>query len=161
MAMAGALLSAGLDNPRFGLVLIGAGMLGLDCTLVAVAPIYWLFAGALVVIGVAALILTNTTNSMVQLSTEPAMRRRVMTLRAGVVGVIVARRAAKYDIEILRVRMNSTNCHRRYNPMKKQAIENTSERSVFKTERITKDWNEVGTFQAQINLCGFWGEHKG
>jgi len=37
-----------------------------------------------VVIGVAALTLTNTTNSMMQLSTEPAMRGRVMALRLAV-----------------------------------------------------------------------------
>ena len=34
--------------------------------------------------GVAALTLTNTTNSLMQLSTEPAMRGRVMALRVGV-----------------------------------------------------------------------------
>lgn len=52
--------------------------------LAALAPGYWLFAAALVVIGVAALIFTNTTNSLMQLSTEPAMRGRVMALRLGV-----------------------------------------------------------------------------
>jgi MFS family permease len=50
----------------------------------AIAPGYWWFAGALVVVGVAALILTNNTNSMMQLSTEPAMRGRVMALRLAV-----------------------------------------------------------------------------
>ena len=50
----------------------------------AVAPGYWLFAGALVVIGVASLTFLNTTNSLMQLSTEPAMRGRVMALRVGV-----------------------------------------------------------------------------
>jgi len=34
--------------------------------------------------GVAALTLTNTSNSLMQRSTEPAMRRRVMALRVGV-----------------------------------------------------------------------------
>ncbi len=52
--------------------------------LAAIAPGYWFFAGALVVIGVAALTLTNTTNSLMQLSTEPAMRGRVMALRVGI-----------------------------------------------------------------------------
>lgn len=45
-----------------------------------------------------------------------------------IVGVIVARRATKYDVEILRVLMNSTNFRRRYDPMKEQAIEITFER---------------------------------
>jgi MFS family permease len=81
---AGALLAAGRSKARFGAVLLGSGLFGLGCTLAALAPNYWVFAGALVVIGVAALTLTNTTNSLMQLSTEPAMRGRVMALRIGV-----------------------------------------------------------------------------
>jgi type IV secretion system protein VirB4 len=30
---------------------------------------------------------------------------------------------------------------------------------MFRTERITRDWEEAGAFQAQINLYGFWDEH--
>ncbi|MFG1465367.1 MFS transporter [Xanthobacter sp. DSM 24535] len=82
--MVGALLSAGRDRPRFGLLLVGAGVFGLGCTFAAIAPSYWLFAIALVVIGVAALTFTNTTNSLMQLSTEPTMRGRVMALRVGI-----------------------------------------------------------------------------
>ena len=59
-------------------------MFGLGCALAALSPAYWLFAGALVVIGVAALTVTNASNSLMQLSTEPAMRGRVMALRVGV-----------------------------------------------------------------------------
>ena len=66
------------------LLLTGAVIFGIGCTLAALAPSYWLFAGALVIIGVAALTLTNTTNSLMQLSTEPAMRGRVMALRVGI-----------------------------------------------------------------------------
>jgi len=82
--MAGALLGAQRNKPRFDLLLIGAGVFGFGCTLAAFAPSYWFFAAALVVIGVAALTLTNTTNSLMQLSTEPAMRGRVMALRVAV-----------------------------------------------------------------------------
>jgi MFS family permease len=82
--ISGALLAAGRDRPRFISLLIGAGTFGLGCTLAAIAPSYWLFAGALVVIGVAALTFTNATNSLMQLSTEPAMRGRVMALRLGI-----------------------------------------------------------------------------
>jgi predicted MFS family arabinose efflux permease len=82
--VAGALLSAGRDRPRFSLLLVGAAVFGLGCTLAALAPSYWLFAAALVVIGVAALTFANTTNSLMQLSTEPAMRGRVMALRVGI-----------------------------------------------------------------------------
>ena len=82
--VAGALLAAGRDRPRFTSLLIGVAIFGLGCTLAAIAPSYWLFAGALVVIGVAALTFTNATNSLMQLSTEPAMRGRVMALRVGI-----------------------------------------------------------------------------
>jgi len=80
----GALLNAGRERPGFEALLVGAAIFGLGCALAAIAPTYWLFAVALVVIGVAALTVTNTTNSLMQLSTEPAMRGRVMALRIGV-----------------------------------------------------------------------------
>ena len=82
--VAGALLGARRDEPGFQLLLIGAVLFGLGCTLAALAPGYWFFAGALVVIGVAALTFTNATNSLMQLSTEATMRGRVMALRVGV-----------------------------------------------------------------------------
>ncbi|MFT4120641.1 MFS transporter [Bradyrhizobium sp.] len=82
--MSGALLAANRERPRFNLLLLGAAIFGLGCTLAALAPGYWLFAAALVVIGVAALTVMNTSNALMQLSTEPAMRGRVMALRLGV-----------------------------------------------------------------------------
>lgn len=50
----------------------------------ALAPNNWLFAVALVIIGVGAMTFSNTTNSLMQLTTEPAMRGRVIALRVGV-----------------------------------------------------------------------------
>jgi MFS family permease len=47
-------------------------------------PTYWLFGLVLVLIGVSALTITNSTNSLIQLSTEPAMRGRVMAIRLAV-----------------------------------------------------------------------------
>ncbi|MGX1102240.1 MULTISPECIES: MFS transporter [Bradyrhizobium] len=82
--MSGALLAASREEPRFGSLMLGSAIFGLGCTLAALAPGYWLFAAALVVIGVAALTVTNTSNALMQLSTEPAMRGRVMALRLGV-----------------------------------------------------------------------------
>jgi len=82
--ISGALLAAGRGNPNFGSLLLGAGVFGIGCTLAALSPGYWWFAAALVLIGVAALTFTNGTNSMMQLSTEPAMRGRVMALRVAV-----------------------------------------------------------------------------
>ncbi len=82
--IAGALLAAGRERPKFMSLLVGAGIFGLGCTLAAIAPGYWLFAAALVMIGVAAITFTNTSNSLMQLSTAPAMRGRVMALRVSV-----------------------------------------------------------------------------
>ncbi|WP_404712206.1 MFS transporter [Sphingomonas sp. MMS24-J13] len=80
----GALLAAGRERPRFGLLTIGACVFGVGCTLAAFAPSYWFFAAALVVIGVAALTFTNSSNGLMQLTTAPAMRGRVMAIRLAV-----------------------------------------------------------------------------
>jgi MFS family permease len=82
--LSGALFAAGRQKPGLPSLLGGAGVFGLGSTLAALAPGYWWFAAALVVIGAAALTFTNGTNSIMQLSTEPAMRGRVMALRVGI-----------------------------------------------------------------------------
>jgi MFS family permease len=82
--LSGALFAADRQRSNLTYLLVGAAVFGLGCTLAALAPGYWWFAAALVIIGVAALTLTNGTNSIMQLSTEPAMRGRVMALRLAV-----------------------------------------------------------------------------
>ncbi|MGD0733295.1 MAG: MFS transporter, partial [Terracidiphilus sp.] len=82
--LSGALFAAGRKRPGLPSLLVGAGVFGLGCTLGALAPGYWWFAGALAVSGAAVLIFSNGTNSIMQLSTEPSMRGRVMALRVGV-----------------------------------------------------------------------------
>ncbi|QXQ17114.1 MFS transporter [Pseudomonas tolaasii] len=82
--IAGALIAAGSERPQFKSLLTGAAVFGLGCTLAAVAPNYWTFAIALVIIGVGAMTFSNTTNSLMQLTTEPAMRGRVIALRVAV-----------------------------------------------------------------------------
>ena len=82
--MSGALLATGRDKPNFGSLLLGTGVFGIGCSFAALSPGYWWFAAALAVIGVAALTFTNATNSMMQLSTKPTMRGRVMAIRVGV-----------------------------------------------------------------------------
>jgi MFS family permease len=82
--IAGALFNASQDRPRFESLLVGAAVFGLGCALAAIAPSYVWFACALVIIGIAALLMINATNSLMQLSTEPAMRGRVMALRLAV-----------------------------------------------------------------------------
>ncbi|PFH30004.1 MULTISPECIES: MFS transporter [Burkholderia] len=82
--ISGALLAARRERPLFRHLWIGATMFGVGCTLGAIAPGYWLFAAALVLTGVAAMTFTTSTNALMQLSTEPAMRGRVMALRLAV-----------------------------------------------------------------------------
>jgi MFS family permease len=79
-SVAGALLAARRTNPRIGLLLLGAGMFGVGVGLAALMPSYGLFGAALVIVGVSAQTFTTTTNSVVQLSTAPAMRGRVMAI---------------------------------------------------------------------------------
>lgn len=80
----GALLNAGRDRIEFRNLIVSAAAFGGGCAMAAVAPGYWAFAAALLIIGVAALSFTNATNSLMQLSTDAPMRGRVMALRVGV-----------------------------------------------------------------------------
>jgi Arabinose efflux permease len=82
--LSGALFAAGRSRPGLSTLLTGAGIFGLGCTLGALAPGYWWFAAALAVSGAAALVFANGTNSIMQLSTEPSLRGRVMALRVAV-----------------------------------------------------------------------------
>jgi len=79
-SVAGALLAARRGKPDLGLLAISAGIFGSGFILAALMPTYWLFALALIVIGVSAQTFTTSSNSIVQLSTEPAMRGRVMAI---------------------------------------------------------------------------------
>jgi MFS family permease len=79
-SVAGALLAARREKPHIAILLAGAAVFGFGCALSAIMPNYWLFGLALVVIGVSAQTFTTTVNSMVQLSTEPAMRGRVVAI---------------------------------------------------------------------------------
>jgi len=82
--LAGALLAAGREKPRFGLLLVGAAIFGIGFAFATITPNAWLFGAALVVIGVSTLTFTNSTSSLMQLSTEPVMRGRVMALRLAI-----------------------------------------------------------------------------
>lgn len=76
----GALMAAGRTRPDIPLLLIGATIFGLGCAAAALMPSFALFGIALIVIGVAAQTVTTSTNSFVQLSTEPRMRGRVIAI---------------------------------------------------------------------------------
>ena len=79
-SIAGALVAAGQAKPRIALLLGAAAIFGFGCALAAIMPNRWLFGLALLIIGVSAQTFTISTNSLVQLSTEPVMRGRVMAI---------------------------------------------------------------------------------
>lgn len=83
-SITGALLAAGLERPSFARLTVGAAVFGLGCALASVMPDYRLFGVALVLIGASALTFSNSTNSLMQLATEPAMRGRVMAIRLAI-----------------------------------------------------------------------------
>lgn len=79
-SLAGALLAARRQQPAMRLLLGASAVLGVTTLIAAVMPSYPLFALALVPIGLSSLTMMTAGNTMVQLSTEPAMRGRVMSV---------------------------------------------------------------------------------
>ncbi|AHG65706.1 MFS transporter [Advenella mimigardefordensis] len=79
-SVSGALLAARRARSRIAYVLSGAGIFGFGCVLAAVSPNYWFFGVVLVVLGIAAQTFNTTVNSTVQMSTDAAMRGRVMAI---------------------------------------------------------------------------------
>ncbi|GAB3336650.1 MFS transporter [Marilutibacter aestuarii] len=79
-SVAGALLAAGRARPTVTALLGGAAVFGLGFCLAAVMPSQWLFGLTLVLVGLSAQTFTTSVNSAVQLSTDPAMRGRVMAI---------------------------------------------------------------------------------
>ncbi|WP_158811309.1 MFS transporter [Beijerinckia sp. L45] len=83
-SMVGILGLARTGRPTIATLGWSATLLGIGFTLASLAPNYWSFAAALAAIGAAYLVFVNATNPLIQLSTEPSMRGRVMALRIGV-----------------------------------------------------------------------------
>jgi MFS family permease len=79
-SVAGALLAAGRAKPGPGFLMAWAAVFGAALGLAAIMPSYGWFGLTLAVIGVAAQTFTTTANSVVQLSTDPVMRGRVMAI---------------------------------------------------------------------------------
>ncbi len=82
--ISGALLAARRQSPRLEILMTSAAVFGVGCAAAALMPTYWAFAASLVVIGVAALTFANSTNSLLQLAVEPAMRGRVAAMRLAI-----------------------------------------------------------------------------
>jgi MFS family permease len=79
-SLSAALLSARRPNPRLRILLVAFAAFAVASALAALAPSYVWFAVALIPVGLTALTVLTTANSMVQLSVDPAMRGRVMAL---------------------------------------------------------------------------------
>ena len=79
-SVTGALMAAARAKPTIPVLAAGAATFGVACVLAAMMPSYALFGLALFVVGVAAQTLTTSTNSLVQMSTEPGMRGRIIAI---------------------------------------------------------------------------------
>lgn len=79
-SLAGALMAAARARPGIPVLLAAAATFGVGCAVAAMMPNYLLFGIVLFVIGLAAQTFTTSTNSIVQTSTEPGMRGRVIAI---------------------------------------------------------------------------------
>jgi MFS family permease len=79
-ALAGALLAASRRRPTFRLLVVATLAFGVFSVGTAAAPTLALVLAVLVPMGAAAVVFVSTTNSLLQLNSEPAMRGRVMAL---------------------------------------------------------------------------------
>jgi len=82
--VSGALLAAGRSRPYFVHLLGGCAVFAVGCAFAMIAPNYWLFGIALAVVGVALLTFLNSSNALMQLTTPPPLRGRVMAIRMGI-----------------------------------------------------------------------------
>jgi MFS family permease len=83
--MSGALLSTRRPFPGMVLMAVAAAAFGVSVAVAALMPSPYLFAAVLFFVGLSALTFMTASNSMMQLTTERAMRGRVLALRIAVV----------------------------------------------------------------------------
>lgn len=79
-SLAGALMAARRKRPRVRLVLAAAFGFGVTSGIMAMMPTYELFALACIPVGFFSLTMLTSANAAVQISTDPMMRGRVMSL---------------------------------------------------------------------------------
>lgn len=76
----GALLAARRTKTNLSLLMTSCIIFGIGCAVAAVMPRYLAFGMVLLVVGIASQTLTTSTNSYVQLSSDPAVRGRVVAI---------------------------------------------------------------------------------
>lgn len=79
-SLTGALLAARRERPRVRLVIGAAFGFGVATGVMALMPTYTSFAVACIPVGLASLTMMTAANTSIQLTTDPAMRGRVMSL---------------------------------------------------------------------------------
>jgi len=79
-SVSAALLAARRGEPRLRLLVAAAALFGTGCLLAALSPSILPFGAFLLLTGMAAQTFTTSANSLVQLTTEPAMRGRMIAL---------------------------------------------------------------------------------
>ena len=78
--LAAALMAARRRRPRLRLLVGALAAFAATTTALALSPTYWVYALLLVPVGLTSLTVMTAANTTVQLTTEPAMRGRVMSL---------------------------------------------------------------------------------
>ncbi|WP_110647514.1 MFS transporter [Salinicola peritrichatus] len=84
-SVSGALLAARRERPSLRQLCLSTLAFGVFCTLAGIAPNTIVFAAMLTLTGLSALTFNTASNALMQLTTEPAMRGRVMALRMAVI----------------------------------------------------------------------------
>jgi MFS family permease len=84
-SVTGALMTAARAKPSIPVLLVGALMFAAGCAAAALMPSYFLFGAMLFLIGISVQTLTTTTSTLVQTSTEPAMRGRVIAILMAII----------------------------------------------------------------------------
>ncbi|HEY3438344.1 MAG TPA: MFS transporter [Actinotalea sp.] len=79
-SLTGALLAARREQPRVRLVIGAAFGFGIATGVMALMPTYTTYAIACIPVGLASLTMMTAANSTIQMSTDPVMRGRVMSL---------------------------------------------------------------------------------
>ncbi|GGW44745.1 MFS transporter [Streptomyces griseoloalbus] len=79
-SVSGALLAARRGTARLRLLILGALAFGVVEIVAAVSPALWMFALLMIPLGLFAMTVNVTTNTSLQMATDPAVRGRVMAL---------------------------------------------------------------------------------